>query len=256
MNKGSKFRQLLLFFMLLTFTFSFIYMSPYLTVLGTALGVVTCGMLFWVLFGIVSFFVGRAPCGWFCPLGAMQEYTGDITQKKLKLIPGLHWVRYILFAGWIGTIVYLAIKAGGYHHFSPMGGMAPLLPPYDDMAYVILYAMIIGCPLFVLLLGKRAFCRYFCFFGMPLGRIGTVVKSILNYPSLRLKTIPATCTKCGICDRVCVNSVPVSKLVQSGAIEHRECIMCGVCVSNCPTKSIHYTWSKKIDRRNHENHGI
>jgi ferredoxin-type protein NapH len=52
------------------------------------------------------------------------------------------------------------------------------------------------------------------------------------------------CSSDLVCDTVCVNSVPVMEQVSRGLIEHRECLMCGVCVTNCPTRAISFSWTK------------
>jgi polyferredoxin len=241
-------RRLILFLSFVFFSFTFVYMSPYLAVFGSIFGIFTCGLLFWVIFLVASFLVGRAPCGWICPLGALQEYTDDIVHRKLVKVPGLPWLRNILFVGWAGAIVILAARAGGFHRFSLTGGFAPLLPPYDAPAYVIFYGMLITMPLMVFILGKRAFCRYLCFFGMPLGRIGAFWKQKLGYSSLQLRCDVSLCKKCGLCDKYCVNSVPVGILAQNGIIEHRECILCGQCVAHCPTRALRFAWGKRKEK--------
>ena len=70
LTQRQRLRRTLLFFFFLIFPFTFIVMSPYLTVLGSADRIVSAGLLFWMIVFLLSFVTGRAFCGYACPLGA------------------------------------------------------------------------------------------------------------------------------------------------------------------------------------------
>jgi ferredoxin-type protein NapH len=37
-------------------------------------------------------------------------------------------------------------------------------------------------------------------------------------------------------------SLPVGRMVQSGRMEDRECILCGTCADNCPQNAIRFSF--------------
>jgi ferredoxin-type protein NapH len=80
--------------------------------------------------------------------------------------------------------------------------------------------------LVLMILVSRGFCQTFC----PLGAIyGLCCRLSL----LRIKVNAETCTRCGLCNRVCPVDLDVAK--EAGG---RECIACGDCIRACPKGAI------------------
>ncbi|MFP4345167.1 MAG: 4Fe-4S binding protein, partial [Anaerolineales bacterium] len=59
----------------------------------------------------------------------------------------------------------------------------------------------------------------------------------------RLQANSEACIRCNRCSRACPMSLDVQGMVQEGAMENAECILCGSCVDTCPKQVIHYTFS-------------
>ena len=72
----------------------------------------------------------------------------------------------------------------------------------------------------------RPFCKYLC----PLGAAYGLFNKASFY---RLRLDKSACTHCGICKRACNMGVDPSETP-----DDMECIRCGDCVKNCPTKAL------------------
>ena len=238
-----KIRLTVLFLIMITFPITLNYFSVYLIIEGSGQGIMTFSFFFWSLFAVTSLFLGRAACGYTCPLGAFQETKDRMVSKKLARIKYLKVVKYILAVGWVGAIVYAAISAGGYRTvnllYNTESGVS-----IDSAQGWIMYAMIV---LIILLpaffIGKRGFCHYFCPWGV-LNMTGTRIKNFFRLPSLHLKAARDKCKQCHTCDDNCPMSLPVSEMVQSGSMKNSECILCGTCADNCANGVIEYSWGK------------
>ena len=69
-----------------------------------------------------------------------------------------------------------------------------------------------------------AWCRYLCPYGALLGLIS-------RFSPLRVERQADACVDCGLCDKVCMARLPVSKI---GRISSVECTGCLDCVATCP----------------------
>lgn len=148
-------------------------------------------------------------------------------------------VKYIIWAGWIGAILYLAIRVGGYTHVDLMWEN-PGFPPYELGAHIAWLGFSLLPVVLVLLLGRRAFCHYLCFFA-PLNIIGTRMGRWLRLPMLGAHVVAADrCIACRKCSKACPMSLDVTGMVQRGAIRHTECITCGSCAATCGQAVIAY----------------
>ena len=242
-TQRQRLRRTLLFFFFLIFPFTFIVMSPYLTVLGSADRIVSAGLLFWMIVFLLSFVTGRAFCGYACPLGAEQMLIDLVFKKPLVRIRWLPFARWVFWAGWGGVTLLLAVRAGGYERVDLLyhiGGF-----PFPLLSYVIFYSIVLSVLLISLLLGRRAFCAYFCFFS-PLMMIGTRLKNALRYPSLHLEAEKGQCNQCRRCNIECPRSLDVAGMVGTGDPASDECILCGACVDTCPKGVLRYGWWWKV----------
>lgn len=230
--------------MMLTFPISMNYFSVYLIIESAGQGVVAFTLLFWSAFVITALFVGRAVCGYMCPLGAIQETKDKMVPKdRLARIKYLKVVKYILAVAWIGGIVAAVISAGGYKTIDLMYNTSSGVS-IDSPGNWIMWGMIV---LVVLLpaffIGKRGFCHYFCPWGV-LNIIVTKIKDFFHIPSLHLEARKDECKQCHACKRACPMSLPVSMMAKSGSMKNNECILCGTCVDTCPNGVIKYSWGK------------
>ena len=232
-------RKVMLVLSFLLFPVTFMYLSPVMALGGTYFGVVSFGLAFWAAVALSAPLVGRAFCSWVCPLGGIQMCLGDASGKSLVPVRYLRVAKYQIWAAWVGSILFLAVKVGGYTGMELMWEN-PGFPPYELGAHIAWLGFSLLPVVLVLLLGRRAFCHYLCFFS-PLNIIGTRVGRWLRLPMLGAHVVAAErCTACQRCSKGCPMSLDVTGMVKQGAIRHPECITCGNCAATCKSDVIRY----------------
>ena len=176
-----------------------------------------------VLFGPVF-------CGYFCPLGSIQEWFGKIGRRMFpkrynhfvprKLDRALRWLRMAVLA----LVVYQTAVAAKlvFQDYDPYFALFNLFTGEAALwAYAILAATLLAS-LFV----ERPWCKYLCPYGAVLGWFNR----IRIFPVRRMQE---TCIHCGHCDAACPMNIEVSK---AGAVRSSQCISCYECSSEsrCP----------------------
>ncbi len=225
----------------LTFPITLNYFSVYLIIESASLGIANFSFFFWSLWVLAGLVLGRAGCGYICPLGAIQETADRMIEKRLKRVKYLKSVKYILSVLWVGAVVSAAIAAGGYRNIDLLYNTRSFVS-VDSLQSLFMYFTVVLIVLIpALIFGKRGFCHYFCPWGV-LNIAGTKVKNFLKYPSLKLKADNGTCKQCELCNPRCTMSLNVSQMVKSDSMANNECILCGACVDYCPNGAIKYTW--------------
>jgi ferredoxin-type protein NapH len=238
-----KWRLGILFFLVLTFPITMNYVSPILVLGAASEGTLSFGILFWSAFALLSLLLGRAMCGWVCPLGAFQEMKDRMAPKDLRPHRRLASLKYVLGAGWLIALVAMAAIGGGFTRVNLLylteSGIS-----VDSAQGWIVYGVIAGIVLLpAFFTGRRAFCRYLCPWSL-LNTTGLVLKTRGRWSSLHLRAHPSACTKCGLCETSCPMTLPVREMVATGDMYHRECIYCGSCVDVCPHGVIDYRWGR------------
>jgi ferredoxin-type protein NapH len=236
-----KLRSGILIVMFVLFPVTFMYFSPYLIIMGASEGVITGSFIVFVVLFLVALFAGRIFCSWVCPLAGIQEHCATARPKKAN--NRLNWVRYVIWVPWLGIIIYMAIRAGGFKSvdfaYQTLYGVS-----VRDIPSLIMYLMVVIITLVLsFAVGKRALCHYVCWIN-PFMVAGRKLGNILKIPSLRLRADKAICNKCGKCSKACTMSLDVMEMVQTGKMENSECILCGKCVDICPKGVIKYTFQR------------
>jgi len=82
MANRQKIRLTLLFLILITFPITLNYFSVFLIIQASSEGIIAFSFLFWSAFTVTALFLGRAGCGYICPLGGFpgskrQDYTQE-----------------------------------------------------------------------------------------------------------------------------------------------------------------------------------
>jgi len=240
MKKRQRVRKTIIIGTFLLFPIVIFYFSPYIIIMGALEGVVAASFIMFSLQFILSLFVGRALCGYVCPVGGLQECLMLVSDKKVKG-GKLNLVKYLIWAPWIVAIVVLFVLAGGVkdvNFFFFISNGVSLCEPYS---YIIYYGILLLVVALNLALGKRAFCHGICWMA-PFMIIGTRVSDWLRIPKLHLKTDRDNCSGCKLCSQKCPMSLGVKEMVESGNIKNSECILCGECVDACPKKAISYSF--------------
>lgn len=140
---------------------------------------------------------------------------------------------FLLFVA--GVASYLTIEPW-FCKLCPQGTFGAGIPlvlwdPVNALRGLVgwLYWVKVGILLLVIVASiaiKRPFCRLVC----PIGAI----YGIFNKASLlRLKLDPPTCTKCGVCRKVCPTNIEPYQ-----SQNQLECIRCFECVWRCPKSSL------------------
>ena len=190
---------------------------------------------------VSSLFLGRSYCGWVCPGAGCQEAIFLANDKKVTKGDYFKW---LIWLPWIGSIVMLAIRSGGYYkidffymttHGLSIGNFQGLI------SYFIVLLLLIVLPAFIV--GKRSFCHHLCWMA-PFMIIGRKIRNHFQWASLQLKSTPKDCKHCHTCSENCPMGLPVEEMVNSKSMENTECILCGTCVDGCKQGAISYEWGK------------
>jgi len=168
---------------------------------------------------VLSLVMGRVFCGYICPFGAAQELL-HVRKWAVKIPPQwmslLSKLRYAL-------LVYLVVRVlvtgtvilQDYSPFKPLfsWGGTPL-----TIGITAVFALL---SVFV----YRPFCRTLC----PLGAL----LSLLSRSPLFRIYVHDNCIKCHRCTRECPSGA-----INDGAVDSGECLLCGECITTCPTHSL------------------
>ena len=221
----------------------FFYFSPLAIIEASSKGIINgCFTMFLLMF-ISSLFLGRGFCGWVCPGAGCQE---AIFLARSKAVTGGDYIKWIIWVPWIISIIFLAIRSGGYTkidfflettHGLSIGDIFGLI------IYLLFLFLFIVLPAFVF--GKRSFCHHLCWMA-PFMIIGRKIRNCFQWSSLQLKSNPELCDHCSTCSENCPMSLPVEEMVDKKIMENAECILCGACVDGCRQGAITYDWGKKI----------
>lgn len=216
------------------FPATFVYFSPYVIVDASAKGII-CGSFFmFILLFIGALVFGRGFCSWACPLGAAQEILSPL--KKKFAIKG-RIIKWFIWVPWIISIIVVAIRQGGYQEINPLfrtnHGFS-LGSIYTAIAYLAVLFLLLMAQFLV---GKRSFCRHFCWIA-PFMILGTVIQKLLKTPTLKLIATDNACNNCKRCTNSCLMGLDVENMIKTNKMESSECILCGNCVDVCRKKCI------------------
>lgn len=232
----------------LTFAATMNYFSPVLVFEGAAQGTVNGSLALFGLLFVLSLFLGRLWCGWGCPAGGLQEMAEGVNRVPVNLRKA-DWIKWLIWVPWIAAIAWTAWKAGGYRAvdllLGTQGGLS--LAGQADRPIVFAYVIYFGVLLLIVLpgwfMGRRGFCHSFCWMA-PFMIIGRKLANWIRLPGLRLQAMAESCSSCGTCTRNCPMSLPVTEMVKAEAMDHQECVLCGMCIDGCTTGSIRYRFGK------------
>ncbi len=176
--------------------------------------------------------VGRAFCGYACPLGAMQELLSHFKfkasaagQQSVKGAVAVSeraakYIRVVVLAVlvaitliWGIAIIQLTSPFLGFRVFVQPGIVAIAIP-------VAMLAAIAVASVFV----YRPWCRLAC----PFGTLAWATSKFSKYKLHRT----AACTDCGLCEKVC----PVGEAARGSS--KASCFLCNRCVEVCPKGAI------------------
>ena len=185
-----------------------------------------------LFFGSTLLFIillGRAICGFLCPMGLIQDIMDKIrrktktegisaNEKLYSALTPIKWAMLLIFVG-------LCFIGGNFCNFCPAVATSPILAGMSTSLYVSGFFMI-----FVLIGGffkRRLFCNI-----CPLGYF---IGLFHRFSLFRIKKDCTACTECGACYEACPMGIKQIYTERGKAnVTDANCIMCGECIKCCP----------------------
>jgi len=198
------------------------------------------GLLNLIVLGVlivVTVVAGGIYCGWFCPLGAVQEWLYQLRlhffKREIKLPPRIDkFLRYYLKYIFLAVLLIITVAGGtpGFLQFAPFRAVFGF--SFQATAMVVVLALIIISSLLI----ERFWCRYLC----PQGAFIALLSKI---SFLRIRRTDK-CANCNRCMKQC--SLGLEKIGDLG------CNSCMECVNNChiPNKALSLNMVQKETKRN------
>jgi len=221
----------------------------------------TLGMVLPLLFTLLTFFafffvLGKAFCGWVCPLGTVQEVVGKLGRRLgfgLRRLDGdgLPAVRRVRPVKWLlllGLVFVLPLLTGlgvtphalgnPYCDICPARVATTLLTGNTEQLALRLgdgWSFALGATanflLGFLLLGALAVRQPFCRI-CPLLAFNALFQRLS--PLRLVKHKHGNCGKCRICSDACPMDIPEISTEDGRRAYTEECTLCGRCVEYCP----------------------
>jgi transcriptional regulator of nitric oxide reductase/ferredoxin len=182
-------------------------------------------LIIWAVVLLSFFYWGRGFfCGWLCPYGAMQEFSGFVAEKlgigQLKIRPRLDLAlkkfKYLVLLVLVALAFYAPRALDGAIEVEPFKTAVTtfFLREWYFVAYAVFW-LLLGLVVF------RGFCRYVC----PLGAF-MAIGGLLR----RREWIPRR-AECGSRCRLCAVRCQYNAIAASGRIAYDECFQCLDCVT-------------------------
>jgi len=232
-------RKTLIIIFLLLFPVTLNFLSPYVSIDGAMIGIISGSLLLFIFMFVTAIFFGRAWCGWICPMAGLSEACLSINNKNVN-VKRLRIIRYFIFTVWAGILIAMFVMAGGIKGVNPLHLTENGISVDGPMKYITYYLVLALFFIVTVTVGKRGACHSFCWMS-PFLVGGMALGKLLKIPRLRVKADSSLCVKCGACDKKCPMSINVSSSIKDGYINTSDCILCGECIDNCKKKVLKYS---------------
>jgi len=172
----------------------------------------------------VFLFGRRVICGWNCPCVGIRETAGfpfrkdTIKGDRAWKFRHSKWLFFVLYI--VAGIIIMAS--------TPVGWKKTYLSAFYGIIGLTYFGSFFISPF----VGNRFYCRYLCAYGATFGLLNRIGFFRIDYQA-------DTCTDCGLCMKVCDMGIPLVDLGRKhGRVNAADCMGCGRCITECPTKSL------------------
>ena len=138
-----KTRKIIIFISLLAFPVTLNYFSPYVSVDGAFIGVITGSVIVFLLQFLSGLIFSRSWCGWFCPVAGIGEVCKEINNKNVN-IKKLRIIRYSVFFVWFLFLVSGFILAGGINSIDPFHLTERVVSVDEPIKYITYYMVLVS----------------------------------------------------------------------------------------------------------------
>jgi polyferredoxin len=216
-----------------------------LTALATALatGKLYATLAWALVAAVLTLFVGRFFCGFACPLGTINQFTGWLGRLGLgpahRVEANRHRrpqaLKYYLLVFLLALALMGSVQTGIFDplpllHRSVNLALAPLadsgLGLLSDEPRAYASAWLLGVVFLGVVGLNLVLPRFFCRFACPLGALFGLLS---RFSPWRIGKTADTCGDCRICEHYCEGACR-----PSGTIIGGECVLCMNCLDRCP----------------------
>jgi NAD-dependent dihydropyrimidine dehydrogenase PreA subunit len=225
----------------------------------------TFGMVLPLLMSFVAFFafffvLGKAFCGWVCPLGTLQELIGRVGRRfgiglrrfeanDLGAVRRVRPVKWLLLLGLV-FVLPLVTGLGVTPHTlgNPYCDICPsrvattlltgnteqlALRMNDSVGFTLgaIADLLIGFTIVGALAIRQPFCRI-----CPLLAFNAAFQRLS--PMRLVKKMHDNCGKCGICTEACPLDIPEIAQEEGRKAYSEDCTLCGRCAEYCPQDGV------------------
>ncbi len=217
-------------------------------------------LLTFATFFAFFFVIGKAFCGWVCPLGTIQELIGKIGRRfniglrrfekdDLGAVKRVRPVKWLLLLGLVFLLPLLTGLGITPHSLgNPYCDICPsriattlltgnteqlALRTNDNVGFTLgaIANVLIGFTLVGALAIRQPFCRI-----CPLLSFNALFQRL---SPLRLaKTKHESCGKCRVCAEACPMDIPEIAAEDGRRAYHEDCTLCGRCAEYCPQDGV------------------
>ncbi len=188
-----------------------------------------------ILIITIYIILGRAFCGWVCPVDLIFSYTNKKNKYKIYKINNRIPIIVVVITFFI-LISFLLSQPIFITYISPITNFFRILfLPFSRVEFTLIILSIILLLVVIIIdrLNKRFWCKDLCPIGFMYG--------LLNKISvLKIQLDKKRCKVCYKCNESCPMSIDILNTTKS-YISSVDCILCGKCIDACKHNALKFT---------------